>query len=88
MGLAGPHIMRTAFVWEVLKESQKVWRAHARAHYGLIKAWSGPRGTMAMARALQELQLHQEAEWQGVPQGCPELRMLLTRMLCPPATGV
>ena len=47
-------------------DAQKVWLSHAKAGEGLMKASAGPRGTMAWA--LQELQLHQQAEWEGVPR--------------------
>ena len=42
-----------------------MWLSPAKAREGLIKARAGPGGTMAWA--LRELQLHQQAEQQGVP---------------------
>ena len=50
----------------VLFESQKVWLSHGKAREGLMKAYAGPGGTMAWT--LRELQLHQQAERQGVPR--------------------
>ena len=43
-----------------------MWLSHAKAREGLIKARAGRRSTMAWA--LQELQMHQQAERQGVPR--------------------
>ena len=63
MGPAGPHNMG---IRQVSWESQRVWLAHTRARDGLIKARAGPGGSMAWA--LRELQLHQQAERQGVPR--------------------
>ena len=39
--------MGTEFIQQVLNESLKVWLAHAKARTILIKAHSGPQGTMA-----------------------------------------
>ena len=64
MELAGPHDIGTEFIKQVVKESQRVWLSHTKAREGLIKAREGPGGTMAWA--LRELQLHQQAERQGV----------------------
>ena len=66
MGLTGPHDIGTLFIRQVVKESQRVWLSHAKAREGLIKARAGPGGTMAWA--LRQLQLHQQAERQGVPR--------------------
>ena len=65
MAHMGLHDIRTEFIRQVVKESQRVWISHAKAREGLIKAQAGPGGTMAWA--LQELQLHQQAGQQGVP---------------------
>ena len=62
----GPHDIGTEFIRQLLSESQKVRLAHTKAREGLIKARAGPGGTMAWA--LRELQLHQQAERQGVPR--------------------
>ena len=43
-----------------------MWLSHAKAREGLIKARAGPMSTMVWA--VQELQLHQQAERQGVPK--------------------
>ena len=66
MGLAGPHGIGTECIRHILLESQKVRLLQAKAHEGLIKARAGPEGTMGWA--LRELQLHQQAERQGVPR--------------------
>ena len=66
MGLARPHDFGAEFIRQVVKESRRVWISHAKAREGLIKARAGPGGTMAWA--LRELQLHQQAERQGVPR--------------------
>ena len=66
LGLAGPHDIVTEFIRRVVTESQHVWLSHAKAREGIIKARAGPRGTMVWA--LRELQLHQQAERQGVPR--------------------
>ena len=65
MGLVGPHDMGAEFIRQVLSKLHKVWLTHAKAREGLIKARSGPGGTMAWA--LREVQLHEQAERQGVP---------------------
>ena len=65
LGLAGLHDVGTEFIRQVVMESHKVWLSHAKAREGLIKARVGRGGTMAWA--LRELQLHQQAERQGVP---------------------
>ena len=65
-GAGGMYDLGTDFIQQVLLESQRVWLAHATAQDGLIKARTGPGGTMAWV--LRELQLHPQAEWQGVPQ--------------------
>ena len=56
--------MGMEFIWQVVSESLKVQLAHTRACDVLIKARSGPGGSMAWA--LWELQLHQQVEQQGV----------------------
>ena len=71
LGLAGPHdigteFIGTEFIRQVVTESHKVWLSHAKAREGLIRARAGPGGTMAWA--LRELQLHQQAQRQGVPR--------------------
>ena len=66
IGMAGPHDIGTEYIRHMLSESQVVWLSHAKAWEGLIKARVGPGGTMAWA--LRELQLHQQAERQGVPR--------------------
>ena len=71
MGLVGPHDIGTEFILRVLSESQKVWLAHAKAQEGLIKTRAGPRGTMVWA--LWELQLHQQAQRQGLALGRPRI---------------
>ena len=38
MGLTGPHDIRTEFIRQVVKESQRVWLSRAKAREGLIKA--------------------------------------------------
>ena len=50
----------------VIKESVRVWYAHAQARATLVKARLGPNSTMAWA--LQELRLHQQAGQEGVPR--------------------
>ena len=40
-----------------------VWLAHAKVEATLLKAGAGPQGPMAWA--LQELRVHEQAEWQG-----------------------
>ena len=66
MGLAGPHDIGMEFIRQVVKESQRMWLLHTKATEGLINTRAGPGGTMAWA--LRELQLHQQAEQQGVPR--------------------
>ena len=66
MGLTGPHNLGTECIRHVLSRSQKVWLAQAKAREGLIKAHTGLGG--AMVWALRELQLHQQAQQQGVPR--------------------
>ena len=81
VGLAGLHHIGTEFIRQVLSESKKVWLVHGRVRDGLIKACSGPRGTMAWA--LRELQPPAVGAAQR-PQGGPELRPLYMGTVAPP----
>ena len=65
-GTGGAVRHRVEFIRQLLSESQKVQLAHTKAREGLMKARAGPGDTMAWA--LRELQLHQQAERQGVPR--------------------
>ena len=59
-----PHTLVTEFLRHVIKESIRVWYAHAKARATLLKARLGPKSTVAWV--LQELRLHQQAERESI----------------------
>ena len=54
----------TEFIQHVMEESIRLWYAHAKARATLLKGRLAP--SSAMARVLQQLRLHQQAEREGV----------------------
>ena len=66
MERSGPHTLGTDFLRHVIEESIRVQYAHAQARATLLKARPGPNSTMVWV--LQELRLHKQAEWEGVPR--------------------
>ena len=63
---AGLNAMGTELIHHVLNELLRAWLAPVQAGATLLKAQVGPRDTMA--RAIQEVRLHQQTELQGVPR--------------------
>ena len=63
MDCSVPHTLGTEFLHHIIKESIRVWYAHAKVRATLLNAQLGPN---TMARVLQELRLHQQAEREGV----------------------
>ena len=66
MECSRPHTPGTEFMRHVIEESIRVSYAYTKARATLLKARLGPNNTMAWV--LQELRLHQQAEWEGVPR--------------------